>query len=82
MAFIKDIIIAIKTAAPKLENAKFCSPTKYEVIFKIPPLIIKLNKPRVINVIGNDNKCNIGFTNIFKSDRTKLAAIAIVKLAT
>lgn len=45
-------------------------------------LITKLNKPKVISVIGKDNMCKMGPTNIFKMDKTKLANIAEKKLLT
>ncbi len=79
---MKDIITAIKTAEPKLEKAKFASPTRLDVIFRITALITKLNNPKVIRVIGKENKCKMGLTIIFKTDKTTLATIAITKLLT
>lgn len=79
---MNDSNSAINTAAPKLEKAKFCSPTITDVNFSIIPLMIKLNNPNVINVMGRDNTCKIGLTKIFKADKTKLATIAITKLFT
>jgi len=79
---IKDSNNAIKTAAPKLENAKFCFPTITEVIFSIIPFMTKLNRPKVMSVIGNDKICSTGFTKTFNADKTKLATIAITKLLT
>ncbi len=82
MALINDMITAINKAEPKLEKAKFVSPTKLDVIFKIAALMTKLNKPKVISVIGNENKCKIGLTIMFRIDNTKLATIAMTKLLT
>ena len=76
------MMTAIKTAEPKLEKAKFVSPTSFGVICNIAALITKLNSPKVINVIGKEKKCNIGLTIIFKIDNTTLATIAITKLLT
>ena len=78
----KDMITAIRTAAPKLEKPKFISPTNEEVIFKIAAFTMKLNKPNVSSVNGSDKIVNTGFTNIFNIDSTNAAMIAIQILLT
>lgn len=82
MELINERSSEINTAAPKLEKAKFCSPTITDVNFNIIPFITKLNKPNVMSVIGNDKICNMGFTNTFNADKTTLATMAIIKLLT
>ena len=77
-----DMITAIKIAEPKLEKAKFCSPTTTDVAFNIIALITKLNNPKVIIVIGKDSMCKIGLITIFNTDNTILAKIAISRLPT
>lgn len=72
----------MNTAEPKLEKAKFCSPTRIDVNFKIIPLIIKLNNPKVSNVIGSDKMWSTGLTIKLRKDNTTLATIAITKLLT
>lgn len=72
----------MNTAEPKLEKAKFCSPTRIDVNFNIIPLIIKLNNPNVNSVIGSDKMWSTGLTIKLRKDNTTLATIAITKLLT
>ena len=50
--------------------------TKIDVNSNIIPLITKLKRPSVKNVIGNERICKMGFTSTFKIDKTILATKA------